>query len=83
MLRFLNQITNVQSAVGMIGACILLVIIALIVGWGMTCLFVYWISLLWANTPFAFEWSWEFATGVWLALCLIGSFCGAKVKIDD
>ena len=74
---------NIQSTVGIIAAVIGIVLFALLASWGITCLVVYWISLLWANTVFAFTWSIEFATGIWLALCLIGGFCSARINFDD
>jgi hypothetical protein len=78
-----SRVTGIQSTIGIVFLMIFIILAALAVSWGLTCLVVYWISLLWAGTVFAFEWSWAFATGVWLALCLIGSFCQAKVNLND
>lgn len=78
-----SRITGIQSTIGIVSLIIFVVLAALVVSWGATCLVVYWISLLWAGTVFAFEWSWTFATGVWLVLCLIGSFCQARINLDD
>lgn len=69
-----------QNTIGFIGLVIIILIALLAASWGITCLFVYWISLLWAGTVFAFTWSWEFATGVWLALVLLGSFTSVRVN---
>lgn len=81
-MRRFNSL-SFQSTFGMIAAIILFVLFALGISWGITCLFVYWISLLWANTPFAFDWSWDFATGIWLALALIGGFTSARINVND
>ena len=83
IVKYLDKITNIQNAVGTIGSIILFIIAAIVISWGITCLFVYWISVFWANSPLAFEWSWEFATGVWLALWLISCFCNINIKVDD
>ena len=72
-----------QSIIGLIFLIIFFIIVILAVSWGITCLFVYWIGLLWAGTVFAFDWSWEFATGVWLALALLGGFTRARVNLND
>jgi hypothetical protein len=74
---------KVQNSIGFVGLVILIMIALLAASWGITCLFVYWISLLWAGTAFAFTWSWEFATGVWLALALLGGFTSARVNVND
>ena len=68
---------SIAETIGLIVSVIILAAIAFAASWGLTCLFVYWISLLWAGTIFAFDWSWEFATGIWLALALLSSFCSA------
>ena len=78
-----SRITGIQSTIGIVFLMIFIIIAALAISWGLTCLIVYWISLLWAGTVFAFEWSWAFATGIWLALCLIGSFCQARINFND
>ena len=83
MIKYLNRITGIQNTAGVVGFVILFVIAALAASWGITCLFVYWISLLWTGTVLAFEWSWSFATGVWLALCLISCFCSVNIKVND
>lgn len=72
-----------QSTIGLIGLFIIILIALFAASWGITCLFVYWISLLWAGTAFAFTWSWEFATGIWLALALLGGFTSARVNVND
>lgn len=74
---------NIQNSIGMVFAVIFIILAIFVISWGITCLFVYWISLLWVNTPFAFSWSLEFATGIWLVLCLIGSFCSARINLND
>ena len=73
----------VQNTIGLIILSIFLVVFAIGISWAITCLFVYWISLLWAGTILAFTWSWEFATGIWLALCLLGSFTSVRVNFND
>ena len=73
----------VQSTIGVVILSIFFVLFAIGVSWAITCLFVYWISLLWAGTIFAFTWSWEFATGIWLALLLLGSFTGVRVNLNE
>ena len=73
----------VQNTIGLIILSIFLVVFAIGISWAITCLFVYWISLLWAGSIFAFTWSWEFATGIWLALCLLGSFTSVRVNFND
>ena len=78
-----SRVTGIQSTIGIVFLMIFIILAALAVSWGLTCLVVYWISLLWAGTVFAFEWSWAFATGIWLALCLIGSFCQARINFND
>ena len=75
---------SIQETIGYAALIVISVVIALAASWGLTCLFVYWISWLWAGTTFAFDWSWEFATGVWLALALLGGFCNATgIKVND
>ena len=66
MWKFLK----IQNALGIF----FLTLLFLGLSWGITCLFVYWISILWTNTIFTFDWSWEFATGVWLAFILLDCF---------
>ena len=78
-----SRVTGIQSTVCIVFLIIFIVLAALAMSWGLTCLVVYWISLLWAGTVFAFEWSWQFATGIWLALCLISSFCQARINFND
>ena len=70
---------KVQNALGYV----FLILLFLGLSWGITCLFVYWISVLWTNTIFAFDWSWEFATGIWLALILLDCFIDMRVNIND
>lgn len=72
-----------QNIVGFVGLVIILFIALLAASWGITCLFVYWISLLWAGTAFAFTWSWKFATGIWLALALLGGFTSVRMNTND
>jgi len=74
---------RIQNTVGFVFLVILFIILILAASWGITCLIVYWISLLWVNTAFAFNWSWEFATGVWLALALLGGFTSVRVNTND
>ena len=74
---------NIQNTIGLIFFIVFFIIFLLAASWGITCLFVYWISLLWAGTAFAFTWSWEFATGVWLALGLLGGFTSMRVNSND
>ena len=78
-----SRITGIQSTIGVVFLMILIIAAALAISWGLTCLFVYWISLLWVGSPLAFDWSWEFATGMWLALALLGGFTSARVNIND
>ena len=78
-----SRVTGIQSTAGLIFAIIFIIVAALAASWGLTCLIVYWISLLWAGTAFAFERSWAFATGVWLALALFGGFCSARINFND
>lgn len=77
-----SRVTGIQSTIGIVFLMIFIILAALAVSWGLTCLVVYWISLLWTGTIFAFEWSWSFATGVWLTLCLIGGFCNARINLN-
>ena len=74
---------RIQNSIGFVFLIIFLILFFLTASWGITCLFVYWISLLWAGTAFAFDWSWDFATGVWLVLALLGGFTNARVNIND
>ena len=74
---------NIQNKIGSIGFIILTIVIFLAISWGITCLFTYWISLLWINTIFVFEWSYEFATGVWLVLILLSGFVNLRVNSND
>lgn len=64
------MITKIQSCVGIVGTIILMVVAGLVFSWGVTCLFTYWISILWSGSIVAFNWSWDFATGIWLVLIL-------------
>ncbi len=82
-MSYWRRITGIQSAIGLAFLIVFVVVAAVAFSWGITCLFVYWISLLWVGTPWAFTWSWEFATGVWLALCLIGGFCSARINFNE
>ena len=70
---------KIQNALGYI----FLIFLFLGLSWGITCLFVYWISMLWTNTVFAFDWSLEFATGIWLALILLDCFIDMRVNGND
>ena len=82
-MHYWSRITGIQNTIGVIFIMIFIILAALAISWGLTCLIVYWISLLWAGTIFAFEWSWSFATGTWLALCLIGGFTSARINVND
>ena len=83
-MSYWSRVTGIQNTTALIFCIFFIVLAALAISWGITCLVVYWISLLWMGSVFAFEWSWQFATGIWLVLCLIGSFLrGAKVNFND
>ena len=82
-LSLLSRSINIQNTVGAIFIILFIIAAITFISWGLTCLFVYWISLLWTNTVFAFEWSYHFATGVWLILILLGSFCSARINFND
>lgn len=66
-------------------AILVILIVALVTAasWGITLLFTYLISLFWAGTVLAFDWSVPFATGIWLVLLLIGGFTSARVNFND
>ena len=70
-----------QSTISFVFLSIFLIIAVLAASWGITCLVVYWISLLWSGTVFAFDWSWGFATGVWLVLALLG--VSANIRVNN
>lgn len=77
----MNILTKIQNTMGVIGLVITLLVVYIAASWGLTCLFLYWISLLWSGTIFAFEWSWAFSTGAWLLLILISSLIkGLEIK---
>ena len=72
------KITAMQSDVGFGALIVFIVALVIAASWGITLLFTYLISLFWAGSALAFDWSVPFATGIWLGLMLLGGFCGAS-----
>ena len=77
------MLNKIQNSVGVGCLIIFLIIAAILASFGIVNLFVYWISLLFAGSVFAFDWSLKIGTGFWLLFLLISMACNSQIKIKQ
>jgi hypothetical protein len=79
----LKMFNKIQEGIGNIAIMVVVMLSFLVVSWVITCAGLYIVSLLWEGTPFAFEWSLSFSTGIWIILSLVGSFLNTDIKLKE
>lgn len=77
------MVTKIQEKVGIVGLVCLLVLFFLTFSWVAVNLLTYGMSVMFAGSVFAFDWTWNLGTGFWFLFLLISMATGDnKIKIS-